>query len=364
MFSGNTAWSEGLLTFIDVGGYYTLNNVLNWMYGYKYWVMARTVPAIMEDDEPGSLPRVSLGKRWTESDYDVLGYIGLGINLLVCLSLGASRVVMNVEKFNTGDYEHWVGSLVLGLYLSMTFLLILSAVLIADALRRITRDFQLHRSLNVNKKTLSLHMAQLTAVSVIQALCMFYFQITRFFYIKYTGTTKEDSWTFIFNTARLGLYVSGVVAEMLVIKIFIKVAKPADKGDYMDTETSSLDYEEEDDLQFRATQHELLTMVKTGKTVFNRSKRKLHMDTDARWVDGLDDLIEDDDTEDLVMQSVDSASQFEDEYSKLTTQMTKAWGEEEAMFRSHLFLQFLDQKDMKKISKKVSQTRKKNRDRS
>ena len=41
IYSGAKPWSEALLTFLDVAGYFGLQNVLYWLFGFKYWVIAR-----------------------------------------------------------------------------------------------------------------------------------------------------------------------------------------------------------------------------------------------------------------------------------------------------------------------------------
>ena len=49
LWAGWNAWSEGIATFIDVGGYYGFQNSIYWLFGFKYWVIAKEVPDIINE---------------------------------------------------------------------------------------------------------------------------------------------------------------------------------------------------------------------------------------------------------------------------------------------------------------------------
>lgn len=51
LFRGWNGWSEAVCTFIDVGGYYGFQNVIYWMFGFKYWVIGREVPDMITEEE-------------------------------------------------------------------------------------------------------------------------------------------------------------------------------------------------------------------------------------------------------------------------------------------------------------------------
>ena len=49
LWAARTPVGEFIATFIDVGGYYAFQNALYWAFGFKYWVIGREVPLIIED---------------------------------------------------------------------------------------------------------------------------------------------------------------------------------------------------------------------------------------------------------------------------------------------------------------------------
>jgi len=79
---------------------------------------------------------------WTEKRYNLVDNIGLAVNLIFCFALGLARVAANVEKFNTGAVNEDLSSWVLRLYISQTFLLVVSAVFLGDALRLLSNQFK------------------------------------------------------------------------------------------------------------------------------------------------------------------------------------------------------------------------------
>ena len=42
---------EFIVTFFDIGGYYSLQNALYWLFGFKYWVIARQIPEMLKDED-------------------------------------------------------------------------------------------------------------------------------------------------------------------------------------------------------------------------------------------------------------------------------------------------------------------------
>lgn len=90
---------------------------------------------------------------------------------------------------------------------------------------------------------------------------MAFFQVSRVYYYKSLGTESEQTWTLIWNWGRLILYVSGVISEMVVIYIFMELAKPPSLKKEVDDGDS--EYEEEFD-RIRNPNTDLLFLVKTG----------------------------------------------------------------------------------------------------
>jgi hypothetical protein len=60
--------------------------------------------------------------------------------------------------YKIGTDDHKIGVEVMTLFSIVTFLLVISAVFLADALRRLNKSFEAHGKLVVNKKTMCLHI--------------------------------------------------------------------------------------------------------------------------------------------------------------------------------------------------------------
>lgn len=90
-----------------------------------------------------------------------MNWLGILINLGFCLCVGWKRGMMDYESAFGGVPTHQLGVQVIILYLIVTFLLIVSAMFLADALRRLKKSFNQDKRLVVYQKTMRLHIAAL-----------------------------------------------------------------------------------------------------------------------------------------------------------------------------------------------------------
>jgi hypothetical protein len=89
-----------------------------------------------------------------------MNWVGILINLGFCLCIGWKRGLMDYESA-FGKPTDELGIQVMTLYLIVTFLLIVSAVFLADALRRLKKSFNQDKRLEVYQKTMCLHIVAL-----------------------------------------------------------------------------------------------------------------------------------------------------------------------------------------------------------
>jgi hypothetical protein len=122
-----TAYAVGASVF----GFYFISNLMYWLFGFKYWVTAIEIPALVKQERDDGKEK----KRfWTETRYNVLNWIGILINLFTCLWLGWKRGEMD---FNQGHVSKSLADVVIVLELAVSFLLLISAFFLFDALRRL-----------------------------------------------------------------------------------------------------------------------------------------------------------------------------------------------------------------------------------
>jgi hypothetical protein len=137
IFRGWNAFSEAVCTFIDVGGYYGFQNTIYWLFGFKYWVIGKEVPDMINDEQQEfneDKPVERKQRFWTEKRYNFFNLLGLAINLVACTA--------NMIKYETGHVPAELANWVLRLYLFQTSLLVVSAIFLGDALRMLSVQFK------------------------------------------------------------------------------------------------------------------------------------------------------------------------------------------------------------------------------
>jgi hypothetical protein len=74
--------------------FYFMNNLIYWLYGFKYWVMSIEVP--------GSYKQASSGNsgRFSKKCYDLISWVGILINLALCSVLAYQRYLLSCSFDN------------------------------------------------------------------------------------------------------------------------------------------------------------------------------------------------------------------------------------------------------------------------
>ena len=112
------------------------------MFGFKYWVISIEIPRLInatkEAEEKGE--QLEHKSICSERGYDVLNAIGIFVNLFLCVWVGWKRGMIDyITAFNPAPKQ--LGNTVMTLYTVITVLLIISAIFLADALRRLKKAF-------------------------------------------------------------------------------------------------------------------------------------------------------------------------------------------------------------------------------
>ena len=103
---------------------------MQWLLSIKYWVISREVPKLLLTDRQ---------IKFNERAYKIISVFGLVVNLIPCFLLSIYRAILTSEsaKINSND-----SSTVNILYQTINFLLLVSAGLLIDALRRINKTLK------------------------------------------------------------------------------------------------------------------------------------------------------------------------------------------------------------------------------
>jgi hypothetical protein len=103
-------------------------------------------------------------------------------------------------------------------YVIQDSLLLFSAIVLGDALRMLSVQFKKDPRLQVNQKTMSLHVLALFLHTFFVSLLL----VARFKYFAHPTPHNEYIW----NWCRFGMLSSGTISEFIVIYLFIEFSKP------------------------------------------------------------------------------------------------------------------------------------------
>jgi hypothetical protein len=243
-----TAWHkehrplEFVFIFVGIFFFYFTSNLMYWLFGFKYWVMAIEVPLLIENqqeqqrdlDETREI--VHIKRFWTERRYNVLNWIGTAINLLICLYVGYRRAYVSYLSSFGPVPRSQTASLIEG-YCICTGLLFVSAFFLADALRRLKKSFDKDRRLQINHRTMCLHATALFIHTFFLAVCQAITVIT--FLVPSPNNTGY------LNYSRMILYAAQSSSQAIVIYLFLQFAKPVSLK--KEIQESDSDYEDEFD---------------------------------------------------------------------------------------------------------------------
>lgn len=112
--------------------FFFTNNLIYWLYGFKYWVISIEVP--------DQYSREQKGCKCTERTYKLINWVGIALNLLICIAIAWQRYDLSVSLVN-GTFTQQKLNFQLNLQLGADFFLAISAGFLADALRRLRNEF-------------------------------------------------------------------------------------------------------------------------------------------------------------------------------------------------------------------------------
>jgi hypothetical protein len=113
-----------------------------WLFGFKYWVIAIEIPALVNEQEEkfDETKVVERKKRfWTEKRYNILNWIGITVNFFFCCWMAYIRAKRDYMMLEPGGAPLPLLYAVLYVYLTLSFLLVVSAIFLGDALRRLKK---------------------------------------------------------------------------------------------------------------------------------------------------------------------------------------------------------------------------------
>ena len=118
-----------------------------WMFGFKYWVISIEVPRLIAASKEGAEDNQK--SICSEARYEALNWVGILINMGICLAVGWKRGMMEYDSA-FGQASDKLVVLLLCLYVTNTGLMFISALFLADALRRLNKSFSKDSRLVVN----------------------------------------------------------------------------------------------------------------------------------------------------------------------------------------------------------------------
>ena len=124
---------------------------MHWLFSIKYWVIAREVPKLFEGAEV----------TFSEKIYKGVNLAGLVINFIPCAMIGIARGKLTYdtgEGLPTETTLKWVK----GLYHTCTVFMLISALILIDALRRIGVSLKNNPLVQTNVRIMWLHITMLS----------------------------------------------------------------------------------------------------------------------------------------------------------------------------------------------------------
>ena len=145
-----TAWHQAHrdeLMFIMGGSiflFYFVSNLMYWLFGFKYWVISIEIPQLISQQQAELNPDKEIVRKerfCTEAKYNALNAVGILVNFAFCAWVGWKRAELDYESAVPPGASKRLTATVLDLYLVISGLLIVSALFLADSLRRLKQQF-------------------------------------------------------------------------------------------------------------------------------------------------------------------------------------------------------------------------------
>jgi len=125
-----------------------MNNLIYWLYGFKYWIISIEVPDAYKKRE-----RCKLSKN----SYKLISWTGVFVNFALCFAIAYQRYYLSLA-IAYGTASGTMFDTQLNLQLSADGLLAISAIFLADALRRLKNEFSQNSKFVENRQTMCLHV--------------------------------------------------------------------------------------------------------------------------------------------------------------------------------------------------------------
>lgn len=126
--------------------FYFTSNLMYWLFGFKYWVISIEIPNVIEAAKEGGKQQKRI---CTETRYKVFNWLGILVNFAVCAVLAWKRGLVDYISAAKRPSSQLLDTC-LYLYFAVTFLIFVSAIFLADALRRLKNSFSKDNRLVVN----------------------------------------------------------------------------------------------------------------------------------------------------------------------------------------------------------------------
>ena len=179
-------------------------NWMHWLFSVKYWVIAHEVPKLFEESDVS----------FNEKLYKLVTLVGLLVNFIPCAMIGIARGKLTYdtgEGLPTGTTLNWVE----GTYHACTALMLFSAVVLIDALRRISVSLDKNPLVQINTRVMYMHITMLT-IHVIAWLAAEFFVFRA---ISDPSTTNK----ILQSISRIVLFTSQTIVQAILIYVFLSV---------------------------------------------------------------------------------------------------------------------------------------------
>ena len=166
-----------VLVGVSIFMFYFVENLMYWLFGFKYWVTSVEIQQIQEEQKTQSGRAVAAEnikkKRFcTETKYKVLSAFGGLVNLGICLWMCIERAQLTYFTLSSQETPEKKKYDFFDLEQAINGLLALSALFLADALRRLRKVLGNRKRIQINKRIMGLHIAVLFISAFISIWCL------------------------------------------------------------------------------------------------------------------------------------------------------------------------------------------------
>ena len=137
---------------------------MNWLFALKYWIIAREVPKLFEGRQI----------QFSERTYNWINWIGIMLNFIPCSLLAYFRARVTMDSVDGASVSTSLANTTTVVYYTITGLELVSALILADALRRIRSSLKYNPFLFADQKTMVLHVVMLMTHTVVLTVSAFF----------------------------------------------------------------------------------------------------------------------------------------------------------------------------------------------